>query len=155
LLKVRIVAIGKDKDPWISEGSKHYSKLLSRYATVEAKIIPALKAAASLSPAEVKLQEASRIEKALGKGYLIALSDRGTKTDSLGLAKKIEKLQSRTGTLTFLIGGAHGLDESIIGKADLVLSLSPLTFSHQLVRLILLEQLYRALSILHGSSYHK
>jgi 23S rRNA (pseudouridine1915-N3)-methyltransferase len=155
LLKVRIVAIGKDKDPWISEGGNHYVKLLSRYATVATRIIPALKTTASLSPAEIKSREAERFEKELGKDFLIALSDRGVKTDSVGLAQKIEKLQARSSAITFLIGGAYGLDERIIKRADLVLSLSPLTFSHQLVRLILLEQLYRALSILHGSSYHK
>ncbi|MCP4684973.1 MAG: 23S rRNA (pseudouridine(1915)-N(3))-methyltransferase RlmH [bacterium] len=155
MLKVRIVAVGKDKDPWISEGSKHYTKLLSRYASVETKMIPALKAASSLSPAEIKSREAVLIEKELGRGYLIALGDRGSSFDSPKLAARLEKLQAQSGTLVFLIGGAYGLDESIITRADLVLSLSPLTFSHQLVRLILLEQLFRALSILHGSSYHK
>ncbi len=155
MLRVRIVAIGKDKDPWISEGSNHYSKLLSRYAAVETKIIPSLKAASGLSPAEIKSREATRFDKELGKGYVIALSDRGVSYDSPGLAKKLEKLQALSGDMTFLIGGAYGLDDRIIKRADLVLSLSPLTFSHQLVRLVLLEQLYRALSILHGSSYHK
>ena len=155
MLRVRIVAIGKDKDRWISEGCQHYSKLLSRYAAVETKIIPALKSTSGLSPVELKAREAERFDKAVGKDFLIALSDRGVKLDSVGLAKKIEKLQARTGSVTFLIGGAYGLDDRLIQQADLVLSLSPLTFSHQLVRLVLLEQLYRALSILHGSSYHK
>lgn len=155
MLKVRIVAVGKDKDPWISQGCDHYSKLLSRYASVDIKIIPALKTAAGLSPAEVKAREGERFEKEIGKGFVIALSDRGVKTDSVGLAGKIERWQALGGVITFLIGGAHGLDEGVIKRADLVLSLSPLTFSHQLVRLVLLEQLYRALSILHGSSYHK
>lgn len=155
MLKVRIVALGKDKDRWISEGSQHYGKLLSRYAAVETKIIPALKSTSSLSPAEVKAQEALRFEKEIGKDFLIALSDRGVKMDSISLAKKLEKMQAVTGSVTFLIGGAFGLDESLIKRADLVLSLSPLTFSHQLVRLVLLEQLYRAFSILRGSSYHK
>lgn len=155
MLKIRIVAIGKDKDRWISDGSQHYTRLLSRYASVQATIVPSLKSTSSLSPTEIKAQEAERFEKQLGKGYLIALSDKGVRMDSEGLAKRIEKLQAQTGEITFLIGGAYGLDERLIKRADLVLSLSPLTFSHQLVRLILLEQLYRALSILQGSSYHK
>ena len=155
MLKVRVVAIGKDKDAWISEGCSHYTKLLSRYATVDIKIIPALKTGDSLSPAEVKTREAERLEQEIGRGFVIALSDRGVKTDSVGLAGKIEKWQAQSGVITFLIGGAYGLDDGIIKRTDLVLSLSPLTFSHQLVRLVLLEQLYRALSIIHGSSYHK
>jgi 23S rRNA (pseudouridine1915-N3)-methyltransferase len=155
LLKVRIVAIGKDKDTWVSEGCSHYSKLLSRYAAVEIKIIPALKSSAGLSPSQIKAQEAERFDRVKPRGILIALSDRGLKMDSMRLAREIEKIQSRTGEITFYIGGAHGLHERLLKQADMVLSLSPLTFSHRLVRLILLEQLYRALSILHGSPYHK
>ena len=155
MLRVRIVAIGKNKDAWIAEGSRHYSKLLSRYATVETEIIPPLKSTSSLSPAEIKAREADRFEKAKLRGFVIALSDRGVKMDTIRLSREIEKLQNRTGEITFMIGGAHGLDDRIIERADLVLSLSPLTFSHQLVRLVLLEQLYRVFSLLHGGSYHK
>lgn len=94
--------------------------------------------------------------KELGKGLVVALSDSGKKADSHEFARLLEQWQTRSnGTITFLIGGPFGLDESLLSRADVALSLSPLTFSHQLVRLVLLEQLYRAFSILSGSPYHK
>ena len=109
-----------------------------------------------MSASEVKKREAARILKALDKGFHIALADKSTGLDSHGLARQLEKWQTRCGgCIEFIIGGAYGLDESVLEQAELVLSLSPLTFSHQLVRLVLLEQLYRAFSILHNTDYHK
>jgi len=156
LLKIRIVAVGKNKDRWVSDGCAHYEKLLSRFARVEWSIIPPSKHAGSLSPEEIKKDEGQRMLAQLGKGTTIALSDTGEKADSLSFSKILEKLQiSSKGTVTFLIGGAYGLSDSVLSRADMVFALSPMTFSHQLVRLVLLEQLYRGFSILHGTDYHK
>jgi len=156
LLRVRLLSIGRDRDRWVGEGCDHYLKLLSRFAKVENQIIPALKGSASLSPTELKTREAERIDKALGSDYLVALHDQGRKYDSPAFAKMLEKLQTESGgRLTLLIGGAFGLDERILDRANLVVSLSGLTFSHQLVRLVVLEQLYRGFSILAGTKYHK
>lgn len=156
LLKVRLLSIGRDRDRWVGEGCDHYLKLLSRFAKVENQIIPTLKGSASLSPAELKTREAERIARVLGSDYLVALHDRGRKYDSLAFAKMLEKLQRiSSGRLTLLIGGAFGLDEPLLKRADLVVSLSDLTFSHQLTRLVILEQLYRGFSILAGTKYHK
>jgi len=156
LLRLRLLTIGKDKDRWIAEGCEHYSKLLSRYAQVEIKLLPGLKSASSLSPDEIKNQEAERFEKALGNEYVVALSDTGISYDSHGFARLLEKLQIESrGTVALLVGGAWGLDERLLKRADLTLSLSPMTFSHQLVRLVLLEQLFRGMSIIHGTNYHK
>ena len=156
MLRIRLLSIGRDRDRWIGEGCDHYLKLLSRFAKVENQIIPTLKGSASLSPAELKAHEAERINKALGSDYLVALHDRGRKHDSPAFAKMIEKLQTNSGgRLTLLIGGAFGLDQQLLDRADLVVSLSDLTFSHQLTRLVILEQLYRGFSILAGTKYHK
>ncbi len=156
LLKVKVVTIGKDKDRWITEGCDHYLKLLSRYARVELKLLPSLKAASSLSPNEIKAREAARLEPELGAGYLVALHDRGQPFDSQRFARRLEKLQAESGgTAVFVIGGAFGLHDSILKRSRLQLSLSALTFSHQMTRLILLEQLYRGYSIIHGTAYHK
>jgi 23S rRNA (pseudouridine1915-N3)-methyltransferase len=131
--------VGKDKDAWITDGCAHFKKLLSRYAEVSWRVLSAEKSASGLD-----------------KGFHIALADKGTDPDSHGLARQLEKWQMRCGgCIEFIIGGAYGLDESVLDRADLVLSLSSLTFSHQLVRLVLLEQLYRAFSILHNTDYHK
>lgn len=156
MLRISIVAVGKNKDRWVDEGCAHFEKLLSRYAGVTWKIVRPVKETPSLSAGEIKKREGRLIEKALGKEVHIALTDSGRTADSRAFAKMIEKLQvTGGGTITFIIGGPHGLDEAVLKQSDQVLSLSPLTFSHQLVRLVLLEQLYRAFSILHGTDYHK
>jgi len=156
VVRIRIIAVGKDKERWVTEGCEHFGKLLSRFARIEWIIVPAVRVSAALTPAQVRQREAGRIRAALEKGLLVALSDRGEKCDSITFADKLENFQTRChGIINFLVGGAHGLDEAILKKADAVLSLSPMTFSHRLVRLVLLEQLYRAFSILHGRDYHK
>ncbi len=155
MVKITIVAVGKDKDRWVSDGVAHYTKLLSRWASVRI-LTPVVKTAASLSPVEVKRLEADALRPHLDDGICIALADTGKTYDSAVFAKTVERYSiTGGGRVTFLIGGAYGLDESILSGATEVLSLSPLTFSHQLVRLVLLEQLYRGFSILHGTDYHK
>lgn len=161
MVKLRIIAVGKDKDRWISDGVAHYTKLLKRYAAVEIVTVSSPKSAASLPPAQLKKKEGERLIKSLsGKGGTVgvsaALTDTGKKIDTPGFTRWLDKTVARSGgTINFIIGGAHGLDESVLSSADHVISLSPLTFSHQLVRLILLEQLYRAFSIVHNTAYHK
>ncbi len=156
MIKLDIVAIGKDKGAWISEGVDHYLKLLSKYASVKLKTVPDVKASASLSPAELMKKQAVVLEKEIADGYLVALADRGRKYDSIQFSRLLEKLQTISGgRVVFLVGGAYGLDDALLDRAELVVSLSPLTFSHQLVRLVLLEQLYRGFNLLSGGSYHK
>ncbi len=155
LLKIRVIAVGKDKDRWTTESCAHFEKLLSRYARVEWKIVSPAKGS-SLSPDLIKKDESERILKALGKGLVVALADTGESLDSPSFARKLEKWQTISGgTLNLVVGGAYGLNSAIMKRADSALSLSPLTMSHQLVRPVLLEQLYRAFSILHGTDYHK
>ncbi|MCK4573679.1 MAG: 23S rRNA (pseudouridine(1915)-N(3))-methyltransferase RlmH [candidate division Zixibacteria bacterium] len=155
MVKIKIIAIGKDKDRWVSEGSQHYLKLLSRWARVELDIIPSLKLSPSLSPDEIKKKEAAVLLTQMDKGVNIALTDSGRAMDSHTFARWMEKLPQTAGMINFIIGGPYGLDDDILAAADKTLSLSPLTFSHQVVRLVLLEQLYRAFSILCGTNYHK
>lgn len=156
MLKIRIVAVGEDKDKWITDGCKHYVKLLAKYAVTEHVTVQSNKHVANLSPCEIKRLEARALETNKGKGMLVALSDGGKSYNSGSFARQLERWQTISGgTLTFLIGGPYGLDKTLLESADLTLSLSPLTFSHQLVRLVLLEQLYRGFTILHNTGYHK
>ncbi|MEW6413512.1 MAG: 23S rRNA (pseudouridine(1915)-N(3))-methyltransferase RlmH [Candidatus Zixiibacteriota bacterium] len=156
MVKIKIIAIGKDKDTWVSDGCAHFVKLLGRWAKVEFVVVPSLKNTASLSPTLIKQKEAERLLPAITTGHVVALCDSGRKMDTSAFSKWLEGTASKSGgTITFIIGGAYGLDDRVLDKADEVLSLSSLTFSHQLVRLVLLEQLYRALSILQGTDYHK
>ena len=155
MLKITIAAIGKDKDRWVTDGIAHYAKLLSRWASLTFDTLSP-KTPSSLSPAEIKRIEADAFRKHVDSGYCVALSDSGESFDSMEFSSWIEKVQIESGgQVTFLIGGPYGLDEAIFKKAPRVISLSPLTFSHQLVRLVLLEQLYRGFSIIHGTDYHK
>jgi len=156
LLNIRIISIGRDKDEWITSGCEHYRKLLSRYARIEFDYLSSPKGSASLSANEIKAAEATKLSKAIGTGFTIGLHDRGRSFDSVQFAKELEKIETHSrGSVALVIGGPYGLHESILERADLLWSLSPLTFSHQLVRLIVLEQLYRAYSIRQGTSYHK
>ena len=156
LLSINIILIGKNKDSWVTEGCTHYEKLLSRFTNLNWLVIVPPKKISSLSPAEIKAKEGKLIIQTISKGPVIALADSGKKVDSHHFADLLDKLHTSSGgTINMIIGGAYGLDQSVIDKAELFLSLSPLTFSHQLVRLVLLEQLYRAFSILHNTDYHK
>lgn len=159
MLKIRIIAIGKDKETWIADGCQHYLKLLGRSAKVELDILPGLKGAGALSPAETMAKEAELIQRRLDTSsstHVVALTERGEALDSIGFSKRLQTWQVHSGgSIDLLIGGAFGLDPELLMQANESLSLSPLTFSHQLVRLVLLEQLYRGFSILQGSPYHK
>ena len=156
MVKLRILQIGRDKHRWVSESCDHYLKLLGRYAKVELRELPDVKHAASLPPDQLKTAQAKLILDQIDRGYLFALCDRGREYDSKEFAQQLVKQQSAGASqFTFVIGGAFGLADSVIQKADQSLSLSRLTFSHQLVRPVLLEQLYRAFSIIAGTAYHK
>ncbi len=155
MLKIRIISPGKDKEPWITQGCEHYRTLLSRSVDIEFVYL-AVKSSASLPPEEVKAREYDQFARHLGKGPVVALDMRGKAMDSRAFARFIDRYQTTSkGQISFLLGGAYGLDDRLVKGADAVISLSQLTFSHQLVRLIFMEQLYRAFSILGGSPYHK
>lgn len=156
MIKINIYSIGKDKSKWVENGCEHYLKLLGKYSKASLKKLPAYKISASLSAGEIMKKEADIILNELTKGYNIALTDGGKGYDSIKFSKKIEKLlASGNSTFNFIIGGAYGLDQSVLDSADMLLSLSPFTFSHQIARIILLEQLFRAFSIINNTDYHK
>lgn len=156
LLNINIILIGKNKDIWVTEGCTHYEKLISRFANISWSVIVPPKKLSALSPAEIKTKEGELIIQTISKGTVIALADSGKKVDSHRFADMLDKLHTTSGgTINLIIGGAYGLDNAVLDQAKEILSLSPLTFSHQLVRLVLLEQLYRAFSILHNTDYHK
>lgn len=155
MLKIKIITIGQDKDKWVSESCQHFQKLLQKYCQLEIISIPSLKHSKALSPDEIKKKESVILNSKLQKGLIIALSDKGKEFNSHTFAKQMEKWQSQSSSLQFIIGGAFGLDANFLKTADSILSLSQLTFSHQLIRPILLEQLFRAFSILHNTDYHK
>ena len=155
-MKIQLWTIGKNHEPYIKQGLEDFTKRIGRYYPVEWVIIPVPKNAGMLSEADLKLQEGRVILDWLKKDdYLVALDEYGKEMSSEQLA---QFLQSRGNdsvkSLIFLIGGAFGLGEAVLKRANHKWSLSKLTFPHQLVRLILAEQLYRACSIGNNEKYH-
>jgi len=155
-MKIQLWSIGKDNDPYIRDGIAVFQKRLQHYVDFELRLIPTVKQAASLSIPELKKQEARIINDMLQpQDYLVALDEHGKMMTTLQLADFLQqRTNAGTRQLVLLIGGAFGIDPSLLQRAQLKLSLSSLTFPHQLVRLIVTEQIYRAYSVLHNEKYH-
>lgn len=156
MIKIKIITIGKNKDRWVTEAINHYNKIISKYAEISWDIIPNIKNSSTLLPNEIKQKEAELFNKKIDNDSFIALTERGVESDSINFSEKFNKMiTAHKSRLIFVIGGAYGLDTKLLNEAPYKISLSKLTFSHQLVRLVLLEQLYRAFSILNNTDYHK
>ncbi len=159
-MKFQIITVGKLKEKYLKDGIAEYLKRLQRYAVVEIVEVADEQTPDNASNAEelqIKAKEAQRIQKYIKDDtYLIALAIEGKMLTSEQLADKIEQLGINGNShVTMVIGGSLGLDDSILKQADLLLSFSKMTFPHQLMRLILVEQLYRSYRIIKGEPYHK
>jgi 23S rRNA (pseudouridine1915-N3)-methyltransferase len=155
-MKLSLWSIGKAHESYIKEGVEEYTKRISKYYPVKWTIIPVPKNAGMLSEMDLRKREGETIMEWLKPGdYLITLDEKGKQLTSEALSQLIEQQASEnTKNIVILIGGAFGLHEMILQKAKFVWSLSQLTFPHQLVRLILAEQIYRACTILRNEKYH-
>jgi len=159
-VKITVVAVGKLKERYLKEGIAEYAKRLSRFCDLQIVEADDEQAPDSLSAAQeeqIKKKEAERIMSKLKEDtFLIVLDVKGKRTTSEGFASTLQNcFTSGRSNITFVIGGSLGLDAELLRKADLKLSLSDMTFPHQLFRLILLEQLFRAFKIMNGETYHK
>ena len=155
-MKISFWSVGKANEPYIKQGVEEFTKRISRYFKTDWNITPVPKNATTLSEMDLKKKEGEVILDWLRKDdFLIVLDERGKQMSSEGLANFIQaRANESTKQLVFLIGGAYGIDESVLKRADYTWSLSPLVFPHQLVRLILAEQIYRACTILRNEKYH-
>ena len=155
-MKISFWSIGKAHEPFVKPGIEDFTKRLSNYFPVHWTIIPVPKGAGLVPEADLKRREGELVLGLLKEDdYLIALDERGKSLTSEGLANVIQqRANESTRNLVFLIGGAFGLDEAVLKTAKLKWSLSQLTFPHQLVRLMLAEQVYRACTILRNEKYH-
>lgn len=154
-MKLRIVAVGKIKEKWLLSGIAEYSKRISRFAKLE---ISELADSPDNTSSEVAMrQEGERILAKLSATDFVVLIDlHGEQADSFGFANLMAGWQERSGgRLLFVIAGSHGFDPAVTERAQARLCLSRLTFPHQMVRLILVEQIYRAYKINAGETYHK
>lgn len=155
-MKIQFWSIGKAHDSYVKEGVSEFTKRISKYFPVEWTIIPVPKNAGMLSEMDLKKREGETILQWLKQDdYLVALDEYGKQLSSEGLSEFLqERASASTKNLVFLIGGAFGLDAAVLKRAQLKWSLSQLTFPHQLVRLILAEQVYRACTIMKNEKYH-
>ena len=155
-MKVKLVVIGKTEEPYLIKGMREYENRITRYLSFEVVEIPGLKNASHLSKQEWKAKEAAKIRPVFTTSdILILLDEKGKEMTSVEFSSFLDKkFSSGSKNLVFVIGGPYGFDESVKKKAHFQLSLSKMTFSHQMVRLFFLEQLYRALTILRNEAYH-
>lgn len=155
-MKISFWSIGKNHEPYIKEGVEEFTRRISRYYKVEWNIIPVPKNAGMMSEMDLKKKEGEIILQWLQKDdYLVALDERGKQMSSEGLAAFVQARANESAKhLIFLIGGAFGIDNNVLKRANYKWSLSQLVFPHQLVRLILAEQVYRACTILKNEKYH-
>lgn len=159
-MKITIVAVGKIKEKYFKDAVLEYTKRLSRYCTLN--IIEAEDEKTPDKPSETEIlmiqeKEADRIDKYIKEqAYTIVLAIQGQKMDSLKFASQIEQLAVQGKShIQFIIGGSLGLHPRLLNKADMKLSFSDMTFPHQLMRVVLLEQIYRGYRIINGEPYHK
>ena len=140
---IKILAVGKVKEPFYRQGIEEYAKRISKFAKLSAEEIKDTN----------KENEGKKILQIAYNSYLIALDAEGKQFSSEGLAELLKGIEQKN--ICFAIGSQEGLSEEVLKKADLVLSLSNMTFLHEMARLILVEQIYRAMTINKGMKYHK
>ncbi|MGB4762644.1 MAG: 23S rRNA (pseudouridine(1915)-N(3))-methyltransferase RlmH [Candidatus Saccharimonas sp.] len=148
---IRIVAIGKKHEDWVKDGIERYQKRLRAPFDVKWDLLPH----STLEGPQARQKESEAILSRLNDGeFVVLLDETGKSYDSPTLSSQLESVFARGASLTLVIGGAYGVNDALQQRAQIIWSLSPLVFPHQLVRLILIEQLYRAQEIARGGSYH-
>lgn len=155
---INIIAVARIKENYINEGIKEYLKRLSQYCSIKIKEVEAEKIKTSITIEKIQEIETEKLLKLSSENaYLIALDEKGKEFSSTELAEHIQNIPIKTGKsiIDIIIGGANGLSYDMLKKSGLILSLSKLTFTHQMIRMILLEQLYRSFKIINNEPYHK
>ncbi len=155
-MKVLFINCGKTEDDYIVSGFEKYEKRLKHYIPLETIYLPALKNTQALSQKEQKEKEGGLIlSKLQNTDYIILLDEKGKQFTSVDFSKFITKhIDTGTRRMVFITGGPYGFSDEVYAKANFKISLSSMTFSHQMVRLFFIEQLYRAMTIQKGEPYH-
>ena len=155
-MKINFWTIGKSHESFVKEGVEMFTKRISNYFPVEWTIVPMPKNAGIMEPAMLKIKEGEALSALINKeDYVILLDERGKSFTSEGFSKFLEQRTiESTRNLIFIIGGAYGVSDVIMRRANFIWCLSSLVFPHQLVRLVLAEQVYRACSIIKNEKYH-
>ncbi|MCF0173936.1 MAG: 23S rRNA (pseudouridine(1915)-N(3))-methyltransferase RlmH [Bacteroidales bacterium] len=156
-MKINLIVVGKTNISWVEEAVKEYSGRLLHYVPFSITVIPDVKNAASLSVQSLKEKEGEAILKAIQQAdEVILLDEKGKEFTSVEFAAKLQAWQTALGNrnLVFVVGGAFGFSQAVYDRSNGKISLSLMTFSHQMIRAIFVEQLYRAHTIIKGEKYH-
>ena len=155
-MKVKLIAVGKTEDSYLKAGIDEYEKRIRRYIPFESHQLTGAGNPISMNQKEIIRNESEKVQKYLGTSdFVIVLDEKGKEFRSVEFSSFLgQKFNSSVKSIIFIIGGPFGIHESLKARANLVMSLSKLTFSHQMVRLFFSEQLYRALTLLNNESYH-
>lgn len=154
MLQITLLSIGKTNENFIKLGLDKYNTLLSKYCKFDNIELNDVKNANKLPVEKLKLAEAELINQHLNeKAIVVYLDEKGKQYDSHAFAKYVEKMSVESSKITFVIGGSFGLDHTSLKKGD-KMALSSMTFTHQMSRVIIAEQLFRAFTINHGTTYH-
>ena len=155
-MTIKLIYIGKTFQSFISEGCQEFESRLKRYTRLEVMVLPDVKGGGAMDGASLKKAEAALVLKNIkSEDWLILLDERGDSLGSVEFSKNLQdKMNKGLKTVVFLVGGAFGFDEQLYQRANEKLSFSKMTFSHQMIRLFLTEQIYRAYTILKNEPYH-
>ena len=155
-MKIKLIVVGKTNATYLVKGEREYENRLKHYTKFEEVMIPDVKQVVKRSENELKKKEGQLIlHKIQNSDHVILLDEKGKSLSSIDFANFLQqKMNSSLKSLVFVVGGAFGFSDEVYQRANSKLSLSKMTFSHQMVRLIFKEQLYRGLSILRGEKYH-
>ena len=154
-MHITLLTMGKTDIRWVAEGLEMYGSRLVHYVPFQLKELPELKNVGALSPAQIKSREAEQLLKAIKPSDTVVLLDEhGEEFTSLQFASRLDRWMQAGKDLVFVVGGAYGFAQEMYDRASSKLSLSKMTCSHQLVRTVFAEQLYRAFTILRGEPYH-
>lgn len=155
-MKLLLLVVGKTVESWLKAGVDEYVSRLGHFAQFEMQVVPDLKNTKSMDTSVQKQKEGEQILKLLQNGdYVVLLDDKGREFTSEELATWVyKKAMISSKRIVFIIGGPYGFSNEVYARADEKMSLSKMTFSHQMVRVIFLEQLYRAFTIIKGIPYH-
>jgi len=156
MMKIRLLCVGKTSHSFVKEGMEKYNKRIKKYLSFHTEILPEAKTSKNTSPGQIKHLEAEKIKKKIDPADLVILLDEnGKQFTSVDFAHFLEKQFSGSKKqVVFIVGGAYGFSDEIYQMAHHKIALSPMTFSHQIIRVIFMEQLYRALTIIKGEPYH-
>lgn len=154
-MKIKIIQVGKTKDSYMETGLQEFLKRLKSFADVEIVTLKEEKTTATFTVVQCKEKEAVEILRNLkSEDFVVVLDENGKEKNSKEFAALVKKYKNLGQSMSFVIGGPFGLTNEVRERADLVLSLSKMTFTHQMIRIFLLEQIYRGFCIIAGKEYH-